>query len=388
METTRIREIDAIRAFALLGILLGTIAYLSDPAHVAIGTPPPTEDPVAFAVNALVLGKFYVIFAFLFGYSFTLQMRSWGEDRVRRRMLRRCLGLFTLGVLHGFFLWFGDILTLYAVLGVILLPMRGIRPRTAVVIGSCLVGLVGVFWAGLGWLSTLVPAGPMTAADPAAGARALRLVTEGPLGFLTFQAETYLPSALFVWGFQGPVALAMFLFGLAAGRVGLLERPELRRRLTARAQGIGFLVGLPGMLFYAWTSGRSDEVALYGLAVNTVTSPFLAAAFAATLLRVLRRFPAVTGVLGPAGRMAASNYIGQSVLIALVFTGYGLGLAGRLSPPAVTGVAVVIYVVLLGLSSWWMRSHRHGPIEYGLRIVTQGAGRPAGRYSAEPLRHR
>ncbi|GAA3442778.1 DUF418 domain-containing protein [Planomonospora venezuelensis] len=386
METTRIREIDAIRAFALLGILLGTIAYLPDPAHVAVGALPPTDDPVAFAVNALVFSKFYVIFAFLFGYSFTLQMRSWGEGRVRSRMLRRCLGLFVLGVLHGFFLWFGDILTLYAVLGVILLPMRAVKPRTAVLAGSCIVGLVGLFWAGLGWLSTLAPADPIPAADPAAGARALRLVTDGPLGFLTFQTEVYLPSALFVWGFQGPVALAMFLLGLAAGRTGLLERPELRQRLVARAQGVGFLVGLPGMLFFAWASGRSDEVALYGLAVNTVTSPFLAAAFVATLLRALRRFPALTGVLGPAGRMAASNYIGQSVLIALLFTGYGLGLAGRLTPPVVTGVAVVIYVVLLGLSSWWMRSHRYGPIEYGLRIVTQGTRRPAG--SAEPLRHR
>ncbi|MEV4094214.1 DUF418 domain-containing protein [Streptosporangium saharense] len=141
-----------------------------------------------------------------------------------------------------------------------------------------------------------------------------------------------------------------------------------------RVQWAGFLVGLPGAVFFAWASGRPGEFALYGLAVNTVTSLFLSAAFVVTLLRAPRRFPALIDVLGPAGWMTASNYVGQSVLVALVFTGYGL--AGRLAPPAVMGVAVVIYAFLLWLSSRWLRSHRHGPIEYGLRAATLGTGRP------------
>ncbi|MFF0572990.1 DUF418 domain-containing protein [Streptosporangium saharense] len=373
---SRVREIDAIRAFALLGILLANIGYLADPAHIALGVLPEVDNPVGFAVSALVLTKFYVIFAFLFGYSFTLQMRSWGEDRVRARMLRRCLALLVLGLLHGFLLWFGDILTLYAVLGVVLLLMRNIRPRTAVVVGSCLIGFLTLVWAALGWLTSLDPtAAEMPAADPAAGARAVHLVTDGPLGFLTFQAENYPPYALFVWAFQGPTALALFLYGLAAGRSRLLERRERWEHLIPRIQWTGFLVGLPGAVFFAWASGRPDEFALYGLAVNTVTSLFLAAAFVVTLLRALRRFPALIDVLGPAGRMTASNYVGQSVLVALVFTGYGLGLAGRLAPPAVMGVAVAIYVLLLWLSARWLRSHRQGPIEYGLRAVTLGTGR-------------
>ncbi|MFD0890428.1 DUF418 domain-containing protein, partial [Streptosporangium algeriense] len=164
-----------------------------------------------------------------------------------------------------------------------------------------------------------------------------------------------------------------------AGRSRLLERRERWEHLFPRIQWTGFLVGLPGAVFFAWASGRTDEFALYGLAVNTVTSLFLSVAFVVTLLRALRRFPALVDVLGPAGRMTASNYIGQSVLIALVFTGYGLGLAGRLTPPVVMVVALVIYVVLLGLSSWWMRSHRHGPIEYGLRAVTLGTRGSVGR---------
>ncbi|GHE48135.1 membrane protein [Streptosporangium violaceochromogenes] len=374
----RIREIDAIRAFALFGILLANIGYLADPAHALIGVLPPTDNPIAFLVSTLVLTKFYVIFSFLFGYSFTLQMRSWREDQVRGRMLRRCLGLFVLGALHGFFLWFGDILTLYAALGVILLLLRRIKPRSAVIVGCSVIGLLTLFWAGLGWLASLAPDAAATAADPAAGARAVQLITDGPLGFLTFQTESYLPYALFIWGFQGPTALALFLFGLAAGKVRLLEQRERREHLMRRLQWTGFLIGLPGAVFFAWASGRPDEVALYGLAVNTVTSPLLAAAYVVTLLRIVRVFPVVTAVLSPAGRAAASNYIGQSLLIALVFTGYGLGLAGQLTPLAVMGVAVTVYAVLLGLSFWWMRSHRYGPIEYGLRMITQGGGRPAG----------
>ncbi|MEU8109192.1 DUF418 domain-containing protein, partial [Nonomuraea muscovyensis] len=109
---------------------------------------------------------------------------------------------------------------------------------------------------------------------------------------------------------------------------------------------------------------------LLGLAVNGLTSPLLTAAYVATLLRVVRRFPAAGRALAPAGRTAASNYLGQSVLACLVFTGYGLALAGRLEPIAVMGVAAAVYTVLLLLSAWWLRSHRYGPVEYGLRLLT------------------
>ncbi|MFI6320517.1 DUF418 domain-containing protein [Nonomuraea sp. NPDC050556] len=367
---TRIHEVDAVRGFALAGILVANIGFFADPRYaVSLGTMPISEGPVALLVSTLVLSKFYVIFSFLFGYSFTLQMRS--DTWKPAQTIRRCLGLFVLGVAQGLLLWIGDILTLYAALGLILLALRNIRPRTAVIIGCSIIGVWTLLWLGLAALTLLEPAAAAPAADVAAGLRAEQLFTDGPLGVLRFQAETYPMLAAFVWIGQGPMALALFLFGLAAGKSGLFERP-----LPSWIMWAGYGVGLPAAVFVTWSSQQGEALELVGAAVNNVTSLPLAAAYVVTLLRLR----SIHGVLAPAGRMAASNYIGQSVLACLVFSGYGLALAGKLAPVAVMGVAALIYTVLLVFSAWWMRGHANGPIEAGLRAFT--------RYSAAPLQRR
>lgn len=355
---------------------MANIGFFADPGYaVSLGTMPITDGPVAMLISTLVLTKFYVIFSFMFGYSFTLQMRSWG-DQVRARMLRRCLGLFTLGVLQGFLIWIGDILTLYATLGLILLACRGIQPRTAVKAGIWIIGVMSVIWLLLAGLAAMDPTPPATTGDPVAGAAAQALFTGSPLDVLTFQAQTYPMIALFVWIGQGPMAMALFLFGFAAGKSRLFEQPERWAHLLPRIQAWGFCVGLPGAVFFTWSQRQNGGMELVGTAVNDVTSLMLAAAYVATLLRVIRRWPAVTSALSPAGRVAASNYLGQGLLASLIFSGYGLALAGKLAPIAVMGVAAAIYAVLLALSAWWLRSHRYGPIEYGLRRLTLCSAAP------------
>jgi uncharacterized protein len=373
----RVHEIDAVRGFALAGILVANIGFFADPGYaVGTGILPITEGPVAYLISTLVLTKFYILFSFLFGYSFTLQTRD--GINVKARMLRRSLGLFVIGILHGFLLWVGDILTLYAVLGVILLAMRGISPRKAVVTGCAIIGVMSVLWLLLAGLTLLDPAtgtaAGTAAVTDAAAARAEALFTGGPLSFLSFQVETYPAVAGLVWIGQGPMALALFLFGLAAGRSRLFEEPERWAHLVPRVQWVGFGVGLPAAIFFAWASTSDGALSLTALALNDVTAILLTAAYVVTLLQVIKRLPAAGRVLAPAGRVAASNYIGQSLLCCLVFSGYGLALGGRLSPLAVMGVAAVIYTLLLGLSWWWLRSHRYGPIEYVLRRLTAGRG--------------
>ncbi|WP_157250555.1 DUF418 domain-containing protein [Nonomuraea typhae] len=377
----RIHEIDAVRGFALGGILVANIGFYAEPGlSAAITSMEFGRDPVNLTIQTLVLTKFYVIFSFMFGYSFTMQMRSWGE-KVKPRMLRRCLGLFLLGVTQGFLLWIGDILTLYAALGLLLLAMRNIRPRTAVKIGCWIIGVMTVLWLVLAWLTTLDPtAGATAAPDLAVIARAEEQVTGSPLSFLQFQAATYPMLAAFVWFGQGPMAMALFLFGMAAGKSRLLEDRERWAHLVPRILVVGYGVGLPGAVFFTWATGHDGALQLVGTAVNNILSLALAAAYVVTLLEVVKRLPAIGRSLAWAGKAAASNYIGQSILMCLVFTGYGLGLGGKLAPIAVVGVAAAIYTVLLLLSAWWMRNHAHGPIEWGLRRFTQYSANP------QPLR--
>ena len=101
----------------------------------------------------------------------------------------------------------------------------------------------------------------------------------------------------------------------------------------------------------------------------------LAAAYVATLFRIFARAPRFAEELAPAGRMALTNYLGQSLLAVLVFTGVGLGLVGRVGPATVLLVAVAIFAVQLWFSRWWLARHRYGPVEWVLRAVTN-AERP------------
>ncbi|MBB3724374.1 DUF418 domain-containing protein [Nonomuraea dietziae] len=371
----RVHEVDTIRGFALAGILLANIGFFADPrllATVGMGT----TGPVDFAVQTLILSKFYVIFSFLFGYSFTLQTRS-AESvgaGVTARTLRRCLGLLVIGLLHGLLLWPGEILTLYAALGLVLLALRRVRPRTAVITAIVLLVVVCACYALLALLVTCSPTPVTVMAAPSAeeGARVLAAFTGGPLDVLGVNLSQYLHTAPMVWFAQGPGALAMFLLGLAAGKSRLFERPGDWAHRAPAVQWIGFTVGLPTAVLYSVLIDHSGVAMLAATALNTLTSPLLAAAYVVTLLRLARRFPSVPAALTPAGRAAASNYLGQSVLACLVFSGYGLGLAGRIPPLGVVAIAVAMYAVLLALSAWWLREHRYGPVEHLLRRLTEG----------------
>jgi uncharacterized protein len=113
---------------------------------------------------------------------------------------------------------------------------------------------------------------------------------------------------------------------------------------------------------------------LTGLTAGVLTAPLLAAAYAATALQFFQtnRGRRVVALLAPAGRMSLSNYLGQSLLCVLVFTGVGLGLAGTIAPAVVLLIAVSIYAAQLAVSAAWMARFRYGPTEWLLRAWTEG----------------
>ena len=132
---------------------------------------------------------------------------------------------------------------------------------------------------------------------------------------------------------------------------------------------LGFAVGLPGGVIYAWFGG---DTSTWATAVSVVSAPFLSAAYVATLVRLMHatRGAWVRTALAPVGRIALTNYLGQSLAGLLLFTGIGLGLAGRVSPPLLLVLAVAIFILQAALSAWWLKRHRYGPAEYLLRLFT------------------
>jgi uncharacterized protein len=382
----RLADVDALRAFALLGILAVNVWAFADPYYATASGNPAFDGPLDHTVRlmaaALFETKFYLLFSFLFGYSFTLQMASAEQDGASfaGRMLRRIVALAALGALHGIALYYGEILVVYAGLALVLLVARNMSPRRAVILGGALLAAMAILWGGLGALQL---AAGFSAAPPGAGAgEALaKAAAFGGDAAATFahtagQRTEMLASILLL---QGPNALAMFLFGLAAGRRELFAH-ELPRTVVRWALGLGLTVGLAGGVFYAWAAvhapGGGVETVAFG--VGQVTAPFLTAAYVVGCLALFRRAGRVRDALAPAGRMALTNYVGQSVALALVFTGYGLGLVDQVAPVAVLGVVALVYAAQLGASRWWLGRHAYGPLEWVLRWVTNGRRPPWG----------
>ncbi|GAB3875511.1 DUF418 domain-containing protein [Kibdelosporangium lantanae] len=299
------------------------------------------------------------MFSFLFGYSFTLQLDSAARASAAftPRFLRRLGGLFVLGVLHAVLLFHGDILTTYAVLGLVLLAVKGISPRTAVISAVVITGVVVV--------AVLFAGNPLTA-DLAAGARTTEAFRGG---FWSVVAEhlRLLPAQLASNAGQAPLALSAFLVGLAAGRRRVLADVDRYAPALRRIQQVGYPVGFAGAAVFAFGGGTGNVATL---AVGLLTAPLLAAAYAATALRVFRSRRDVARVLTSPGRMALTNYLCQSLVCVLLFTGVGFGLVGRLGPALVLLVALGIFLVQCLASAWWLRRHRYGPVEWLLRAVT------------------
>lgn len=200
---------------------------------------------------------------------------------------------------------------------------------------------------------------------------------EGLDGYL----DWVLSGPLFRWsslldGWRIPKVVWTFLLGVCAGREIVAGRLlGERRRLWWIFLG-GTAIGLPASLLLAWVGGLPFmEISSRGLAATTLyavgVTP-LGAAYAAGFALFWHRGRRLLRGFCPAGRMALTNYLLQSVLGILVFYGIGLGLAGRLAPAAWLTVGLAIYAGQLVLSYWWLHRHRFGPVEWLWRCSTYG----------------
>ncbi len=359
-----------------VGFFASTWSGISDPSFDGIAS-----DGASAFVTFFFESKFYLLFSFLFGYSFTIQMDSAARKGLPfgRRFGRRLIGLFVLGLAHGLLFFEGDILMIYAIAGCALYLVRNWSPRGALIVAGALLILASLIWALLA--STALDDPDPFRSDPVElaaqaeeleagyGSGSIGAVFETRSGEL---GETFLVLLLL----QGPSAMAMFLVGLAAGRVRALHEPGRFQTLWRRMLLLGLLLGLPAAGFYAW-AGHEPALAhpateLFALSLDVLLAPALAAAYLAAfvLARNTRAGEGLIGALAPAGRIALSNYLLQSIALSLIFTGYGLGLVGQVSPGVAVLIAIAVFTAQTWLSALWLRKHRYGPAEWALRAFT------------------
>ncbi|MDP9765186.1 DUF418 domain-containing protein [Deinococcus enclensis] len=376
----RIHVIDALRGLALLGILLVNILVFATP-YYATGLPDPAvHGPLDQALYALITllfeTKFYLLFSFLFGYSFTLQMTAATRAGApfRPRMLRRLLGLAVVGVLHATLLYHGDILTIYALLGVILVLAEHWDARRAIRVAVIFLGVNALVWFVLSGLAFAEPTAFAT--DAAAELRNVRQALTGFTGspgeVVAEHARQYRSTWPVLVALQGVNALAAFLLGFAAGKLDVFQSLERAQAVLRKMLRVSLPVGALGAVAYTWTVHQnvSEPVKVLGFALDTFTAPFLTAAYVALFTLAWPRHAGRLHGLVPAGRMALSHYLGQSLWCSLIFHGYGLKLMGQVSITETVAVALLVFAVQVGFSRWWLKRYRYGPVEWLLRAFT------------------
>jgi len=359
--------VDRLRGYALLGIILVNAPFLLTSINGFTDISAPTlGDRIAwFSVAAFFQAKSYVIFSFLFGYSLAIFLR--GVERrgqpATRLYLRRLGGLFLFGAAHAILLFSGDILVLYALVGLVMIPLRKRRDRTILLVAAGLFVMQVVILGLIAVGTSAIEADATTRAIDEAFA-------DGSFLEATLTRLVVWPFALgFVTVLQGFLVASLFCVGLVCGRHRLLEDPSKNRSAWKRVCAIGFVVGLPIQIVAGYLLVWHDDTGLgqVGLFVNYIFAPILSAGIVAAIVLLPRR--GLTRAVEADGRISLTIYLAESILLTTLSNGFGFGFYG-MNALASTTIAVIIWVVLLGAAHFWLHRYAIGPAESILRAIT------------------
>ncbi len=389
----RIEIIDALRGFALAGIVLVHFAeqFLAAPPpgdsmnNVVQG---PFDQGIDLFINLFLRGKFFALFSLLFGLGFFIQMdraARRGTD-FRLRFLWRLTILLAIGYLHHLF-YRGDILTVYALLGMLLVLFHRVSARWLLVLTTVLfLGLprfIIYYWFGAG--SIFSPIEFMTESpelhiyfDTLRNGSIWQVFASNAVQGILMKADVQF--GLFSRGY---LTFAFFLTGMMLGRLRFFENTDrykihLKKAVKWSFTGLILLIVIAVIIFsgqdFENDAGIDSWIAMIGLTMydlfNLLTTVIIVAFF--ILLFLKPNFKKWVGYLIPYGRTALTNYFLQSVLGTALFYGWGLGLLGEIRHIQAILMAIVIISIQVLVSKWWLSKFRYGPLEWIWRVSTYG----------------
>ncbi len=416
----RIHTLDAVRGFALLGILPINVQFFMRPSGDAFEIDWQNLSTLEYAIEfsrlAMVQGKLYALFSILFGIGFAIQL-----SRITRqggifplRYLWRLVLLFAIGVAHAIVIWYGDILTTYAMGGVVLLVFflfkrgadflirrlsRGrwhkLGPSSALVLAIAIIAVPMSIWAGISYQSTqlraAVAAGETLTEKQKAdwerlekrrspeakkereeknAAERERYLTGSYAQLTQHRVERFSEGLLRMLP-QLVMFTSLFLLGAYIGRRNFIGRAAELRSGFVKLLVVATAIGLPAALWFAWISAtttfetRSDWLLWQHNLAKTVSQYALALAYMAAIVLLMQR-PIAKWLrhLAPVGRMAMTNYVLSSVLGTFFFYNYGLGMMTEVGPVGEMLFVLGASALLILFSHLWMKHFRFGPLEW------------------------
>ncbi|CAN5393817.1 DUF418 domain-containing protein [soil metagenome] len=385
----RIDLLDVLRGLAVGGILLGNLQWFS-----GYGLMPPVlveqtstiDHAVRFLIHFFVEGKFYSIFSFLFGFGFAIQMARSAErgDTKASLFKRRLFWLLIIGITHAVFLWYGDILTLYALLGFVLLRFRKTSDTRLLKWAGVMIAVPVIAYLAFSALfvafvppeaSAAIEGGPTIMWKTAAQIVPTGSYTEIFSGFnLQLLAGRW---ASLIIQMRLPKVFAMFLLGVYAYRRGFLQDPSEHHPFIRRVMFWGLGLGIVGNAVFAHFANSEADfpptvAGFIGVASYSVAVPAMALGIAALITTLWQKvtWQRLLSILAPVGRMALTNYLMHTVVCLTIFYGYGFGQFGRFGAVRATLIGIAIFAVQIVVSSFWLRAFRFGPMEWLWRRLT------------------
>ncbi len=386
----RIVSIDVLRGFAVLGILVMNIqsfsmisaAYLNPNAFGDLTGP---NHLVWFMSHLFADSKFMTIFSLLFGAGVVLMTsrRVEAGKPAAGVHYRRMFWLIVIGILHGHFLWYGDILYAYGMCGFVIFLFRRRSPRFLIIAGTLAVAvgsLLTLFW------QVTMPYWP-----PEVVVEVKSEWWVPPAENVQTEVDAYRGS----WSEQQPIRSAkatymetnhfftetmwraggLMLIGMALFKLGIFGA-ERSRKFYLQMAGWGLGIGMPsvvlGVLFCDRSSWDFRTAFFGGSQFNYWGSLLVAAGYIGVVMLACKQpgLEHLTRPLAACGQMALSCYLLQTIICTTIFYGHGLGLFGSVSRVGQAGIVFGVWALLLIVCPLWLRYFRFGPFEWLWRSLT------------------
>jgi len=398
-QSERIIALDVLRGFALLGILVMNIqsfsmvgaAYLNP---TAFGNLEGANLWVWLLSHLLADQKFMTIFSMLFGAGVALMTsRAESRDRPAAKLHYRRMGwLIVFGLAHGYLLWYGDVLFLYGVCGLLVYSFRKLPPRRLILIGLLSLAISSVFYLSVGLSMTHWPQDTVEEfrssswrPNPEMVAKETAAYRGGWLDQMTvrfpgvFFFQTFV---LLIWGLWR--AGGLMLIGMALFKLGVFSAERsasfYRRMLVA-----GVFVGLPVVAHGVYRNFEANWDVAYsfflGSQFNYWGSVAVSLGWVGLVMLVVRSsaLTALTRRLAAVGQTALSNYVLHTIVCTTLFYGHGFGLFGQIERVGQIAIVAAVWVIQLLLTPLWLKRFRFGPLEWLWRSLAYKAKQPLRR---------
>jgi len=394
LQTERSDILDSLRGFALLGVLLDNIfgftgwGFLTQPMREALPTWP-ADGIVALSEFTFIKGKFYSLFSLLFGIGFSIilirnEQRGINPLKIFYRRLFILLGI---GAGHLFLLWEGDILMLYALIGMVLPLFRKCSDKTlliwaaALILSPILIDVVKVLLhVKTGdYIEAIAKRIDTSNGVPTDDSYAQYLFKEGS----GWQEWRNWQQSGFFWRYSDliesnriPKVLGMFLLGFYAGRKMIYSNLENYISLFKKLRRWGFIIGIPSAItctyFGIFQKSIPNPLGLGNTFFYAFSVVPLCLAYTSVfcLHWIKRKGNSKLKVLAPVGRMALTNYLMQTIIGITLYYGVGLGFGGNIGPAVFVPIGLGVYALQIIYSNLWFKYFNYGPMEWIWRQLT------------------